>query len=114
MCNIFLQFKVVGCHYSDFQIILGVMENNRLYEILKLAALIYYFKVAVAKIRKISGLELSFYSGVYSSSIGFTKNFGEIAKQLVGLSGIFIGVGEVLGRYHPFSGILNYVKPNRF
>lgn len=44
-----------------------------------------------------TGIELSFYSGVYSSSIGFTNQFGEIAKQLVGLSGIFIGVGEVLG-----------------
>lgn len=44
-----------------------------------------------------TGLELSFFSGVYSSSIGFTMGFGEKAKQLVGLSGICIGVGEVLG-----------------
>ncbi|KAK4876681.1 hypothetical protein RN001_009187 [Aquatica leii] len=43
-----------------------------------------------------TGIELSFYSGVYSSTIGFTNAFGENAKQLVGLSGIFIGVGEVL------------------
>lgn len=34
---------------------------------------------------------------MYSSSIGFTEAFGDWAKQLVGLSGIFIGVGEVLG-----------------
>lgn len=45
----------------------------------------------------IAGLELSFFSGVYSPSIGFTTSIGESAKQLVGLSGIFIGVGEVSG-----------------
>lgn len=44
-----------------------------------------------------AGLELSFFSGVYSPSIGFTKSIGESAKQLVGLSGIFIGIGEVSG-----------------
>lgn len=44
-----------------------------------------------------TGLELSFFSGVYSPSIGFTTQIGESAKQLVGLSGIFIGVGEVFG-----------------
>lgn len=42
-------------------------------------------------------MELSFFSGVYSPSIGFTLGFGESAKQLVGLSGICIGIGEVLG-----------------
>ncbi|CAH0397976.1 unnamed protein product [Chilo suppressalis] len=44
-----------------------------------------------------TGVELSFLSGVYSPSIGFTLAMGENAKQLVGLSGVFIGVGEVLG-----------------
>lgn len=44
-----------------------------------------------------TGLELSFFSGVYSPSIGFTSAFGDIAKQLVGLSGICIGSGEVFG-----------------
>jgi len=44
-----------------------------------------------------TGLHLSFYSGVYSSSIGFTTSLGTNSKQLVGLSGIFIGVGEILG-----------------
>jgi len=34
---------------------------------------------------------------VYSSSIGFTTAMGSNSKQLVGLSGIFIGVGEILG-----------------
>ncbi|KAJ4443939.1 hypothetical protein ANN_05728, partial [Periplaneta americana] len=44
-----------------------------------------------------TGIELSFFSGVYSPSIGFTKRMGENVKQLVGLSGIFIGLGEVVG-----------------
>ncbi|XP_034187756.1 UNC93-like protein MFSD11 [Osmia lignaria lignaria] len=44
-----------------------------------------------------TGIVLTFYSGVYSSSIGFTKAFGDTRKSLVGLSGIFIGIGEVIG-----------------
>lgn len=44
-----------------------------------------------------TGLELTFYSGVYSSSVGFTKAMGDDRKSLVGLSGIFIGLGEVIG-----------------
>lgn len=44
-----------------------------------------------------TGLALSFFSGVYGASIGFTKAIGESAKQLVGLNGVFLGVGEVLG-----------------
>lgn len=44
-----------------------------------------------------TGLELSFFSGVYSPSVGFTNKFGSSAKQLVGLSGICIGLGEVFG-----------------
>lgn len=43
-----------------------------------------------------AGLILTFFSGVYSSSIGFTKAMGDDAKSLVGLSGICIGVGEVV------------------
>lgn len=43
------------------------------------------------------GIEYSFLSGVYSPSIGFTLEF-EDSKRLVGLSGIFIGVGEIAGK----------------
>ena len=45
----------------------------------------------------ITGLELSFFSGVYSSCIGATLNISDNPKQLVGLSGILIGVGEITG-----------------
>lgn len=48
--------------------------------------------------RLILGIEYSFLSGVYSPSIGFTLQF-EDSKRLVGLSGIFIGVGEVMGEH---------------
>jgi len=44
-----------------------------------------------------TGLELSFFSGVYSPSVGFTLAIGSNAKQLVGLSGILIGLGAVIG-----------------
>ncbi|XP_077269145.1 UNC93-like protein MFSD11 [Temnothorax americanus] len=44
-----------------------------------------------------TGLELTFYSGVYSNSIGFVKEMGPNRKSFVGYSGIGIGVGEVLG-----------------
>ncbi|CAH0389244.1 unnamed protein product [Bemisia tabaci] len=44
-----------------------------------------------------SGLELSFYSGVYGTCLGKIKHFGDAAKQLVGMNGIFVGFGEVLG-----------------
>lgn len=45
-----------------------------------------------------TGLELGFFSGVYSSCLGFTKQFDN-RKELIGLSGIFIGLGEVLGMF---------------
>lgn len=44
-----------------------------------------------------TGLALTFFSGVYSASVGFTMAMGDNRKSLVGLSGICIGVGEVVG-----------------
>uniref|UniRef100_A0A3P9AAY0 UNC93-like protein MFSD11 n=1 Tax=Esox lucius TaxID=8010 RepID=A0A3P9AAY0_ESOLU len=44
-----------------------------------------------------TGLELTFFSGVYGTCIGAMTRFGEDAKSLIGLSGIFIGIGEILG-----------------
>ncbi len=44
-----------------------------------------------------TGLELTFWSGVYGPSIGSTLAFGVAAKSLVGMHGIFVGVGESLG-----------------
>ncbi|XP_037545069.1 UNC93-like protein MFSD11 [Nematolebias whitei] len=44
-----------------------------------------------------SGLELSFYSGVYGTCIGATTHFGKAAKGLIGISGIVVGIGEIVG-----------------
>ncbi|XP_057673535.1 UNC93-like protein MFSD11 [Corythoichthys intestinalis] len=44
-----------------------------------------------------TGVELTFYSGVYGTCVGATRAFGPDAKSLVGLSGIFVGLGEILG-----------------
>ncbi|KAJ7989404.1 hypothetical protein DPEC_G00304200 [Dallia pectoralis] len=57
-----------------------------------------------------TGLELTFFSGVYGTCIGAMTRFGEDAKSLIGLSGIFIGIGEILGG--GVFGLLN--KCNRF
>ncbi|KAL3285309.1 hypothetical protein HHI36_019418 [Cryptolaemus montrouzieri] len=43
-----------------------------------------------------SGLELAFFSGVYVSCVGFTLKLPN-SKRLIGLTGIFIGIGEVIG-----------------
>ncbi|XP_034115639.1 UNC93-like protein MFSD11 [Drosophila albomicans] len=51
-----------------------------------------------------TGLELSFFSGVFGSSIGFTTKIAATPKEIVGLVGICIGAGEVFGG--GFFGIL--------
>ncbi|XP_045889450.1 UNC93-like protein MFSD11 isoform X3 [Micropterus dolomieu] len=57
-----------------------------------------------------SGLELSFYSGVYGTCIGATTQFGEAAKGLIGISGIVVGIGEIVG-----GGLFGLLcKNNRF
>ncbi|KAG8006835.1 UNC93-like protein MFSD11, partial [Nibea albiflora] len=57
-----------------------------------------------------SGLELSFYSGVYGTCIGATSQFGGAAKGLIGISGIVVGVGEIVG-----GGLFGLLcKNNRF
>ncbi|XP_003976433.1 UNC93-like protein MFSD11 isoform X2 [Takifugu rubripes] len=57
-----------------------------------------------------TGLELTFYSGVYGTCIGAMTEFGHDAKSLIGISGICIGVGEILGG--GVFGMLN--KSSRF
>ncbi|XP_075214172.1 UNC93-like protein MFSD11 [Lycorma delicatula] len=44
-----------------------------------------------------TGLQQAFATGVYSSTIGFTMQFGKHSKELVALSGIFMGIGEIVG-----------------
>uniref|UniRef100_A0A3Q3L200 UNC93-like protein MFSD11 n=1 Tax=Mastacembelus armatus TaxID=205130 RepID=A0A3Q3L200_9TELE len=55
-------------------------------------------------------LELSFYSGVYGTCIGATAQFGAAAKGLIGISGIVVGIGEIVG-----GGLFGLLcKNNRF
>uniref|UniRef100_A0A671SHH1 UNC93-like protein MFSD11 n=1 Tax=Sinocyclocheilus anshuiensis TaxID=1608454 RepID=A0A671SHH1_9TELE len=60
---------------------------------------------------EISGnMMLSFYSGVYGTCIGATTHFGDAAKGLIGISGIVVGIGEIVG-----GGLFGLVlKNNRF
>jgi hypothetical protein len=43
------------------------------------------------------GVNISFFAGIYPTSVGSTKQFGPVAKSLVGLSGIFTGAGGLTG-----------------
>ena len=44
-----------------------------------------------------TGVQLNIWSSVYGTSIGYTGAFGEEAKNLTAMSGIFVAIGEVLG-----------------
>ncbi|XP_029914833.1 UNC93-like protein MFSD11 [Myripristis murdjan] len=81
---------------SEFKTILQLIKTKT---ILLLSACMAY-----------TGLELSFYSGVYGTCIGATTQFGAAAKGLIGISGIVVGAGEIVGG--GFFGLL--CKNNRF
>lgn len=53
--------------------------------------------ISVITVSAASGLELTFYSGVYGTCIGAMTQFGRDAKSLIGISGICIGIGEIVG-----------------
>ena len=44
-----------------------------------------------------TGLTLTLCTGAYTSSVGFTVKMGESRQKLVALTGIAVGVGEVIG-----------------
>ncbi|KAK3512094.1 hypothetical protein QTP70_030353 [Hemibagrus guttatus] len=56
-----------------------------------------------------SGLELAFYSGVYGTCIGATTHFGSSSKALMGISGIVVGIGEIVG-----GGLFGLVLKNNY
>lgn len=56
----------------------------------------YMMLLSVASIY--TGWGQCFYFGVYSTSVGATLSFGD-SKRLVGLIGIFTGIGEVAGKF---------------
>lgn len=59
-----------------------------------------------SKLYLLAGLHVSLYSGVYSSCIAFTKSIGTNTKQLLGYTGILVGVGEVTGLHY----IINVIR----
>ncbi|GAV02405.1 hypothetical protein RvY_12976-2 [Ramazzottius varieornatus] len=44
-----------------------------------------------------SGLDLCFYVSILGTSIGYTEAFGDLREALVGLNGVFVGVGQIAG-----------------
>jgi len=60
-----------------------------------------------------TGLELTFFSSVYSTSVGATKGFGSDSDKFVGLTGILIGVGEIFGKV-PFDKMYHVDTLRRF
>ncbi|OQV20215.1 UNC93-like protein MFSD11 [Hypsibius exemplaris] len=42
------------------------------------------------------GMELTFWVSVYGTSLGYTLRFGTVRQALVGLSGVFVGIGEIV------------------
>lgn len=44
-----------------------------------------------------TGMLTTFISGVYGTALGATWQFGEDAKKFIGLSGVFMGLGEIFG-----------------
>ena len=46
----------------------------------------------------LSGLELTFFSGVYGTCIAQNIHFRENRKGLLGISGMLIGAGEIIGQ----------------
>lgn len=50
---------------------------------------------------------MTFFSGVYGTCIGAINKFGTEEKSLIGLSGIFIGIGEILGRFKKKKKVLH-------
>lgn len=43
------------------------------------------------------GLEGTFWQNVYGTSLGYTGQFGDLRQALVGLTGVFSGLGEIVG-----------------
>ncbi|XP_014776808.1 UNC93-like protein MFSD11 isoform X1 [Octopus bimaculoides] len=44
-----------------------------------------------------TGIELTFFSGIYGTCLANNKHFGDKANGLIGISGMIIGIGEILG-----------------
>lgn len=81
-----------ACTYGDE---LHLTAWGQFCEAIKLAKSTNIMLLSVAFL--FTGLYLSFFTGVYGTAIGATTEFGTDAKKFIGLSGIFIGIGEIVG-----------------
>jgi len=50
----------------------------------------------------VTGLELSYWSAIFITSVGHIQEFTSEAKRLTGLCGMLIGAGEIVGVYVSF------------
>ena len=57
----------------------------------------YFSLFSTHQVSCVVGLELTFFSGVYGTCVGHTKLFHD-PTSLQGLMGVFIGVGEIVGK----------------
>ena len=74
----------------QFLVFLRVAENS--------VSHMFYCNVLIKASSLSAGFELTFFSGVYGTCISNNLWYGGEAKGLIGISGIFIGVGEILGK----------------
>ena len=64
------------------------------------------FSFRAAWILRLAGLELTFFSSVYETCLGHAQ-FSQ-AKSLAGMSGIFIGIGEITGETDAYPGQIKH------
>ncbi|GAU97899.1 hypothetical protein RvY_09122 [Ramazzottius varieornatus] len=53
-----------------------------------------------------TGFAQTFFGGVYGTCLGYTAQFGEMRKSVVGLSGVAIGLGEILGKIKTVTSVV--------
>lgn len=84
-------------HISFKFMIWNIPEGKRIFRHTDFSQDFYESASISSVLVSFQGLVLTFFSGVYGTCIGAVNRFGSEEKSLIGLSGIFIGVGEILG-----------------
>ena len=87
------------CNTFDLHLVLIGLENQFLGFLREAILHRFYCNVLIKASSLSAGFELTFFSGVYGTCISNNLWYGGEAKGLIGISGIFIGVGEILGKF---------------